>query len=707
MAKNVIIVVPDGMGWEMARAGAIAKQIDQGHTGTTLADFYTEGKGEGLSFQELEGFTYATTYPGVIEGSKANSVFEGNPLERPTGEGELRDENFQFDPTFNPGEFLDADGNLVGYDVELAGPNPWTTIDPEYIKLGYTGSSQAATNIFSGVKTFNPALGVDIFEQPAKTILEIAQELGKSTGTISDVPFSHATPAGPAAHVNHRNKYDGDYPELDNITQQMLRLTQPDIILGGGHPLDLGNHTEEGGESTYRFINESTYEELSNNPNPEDNIYGYNFLERGMDAAESLMDAVSELDPTAGDKIFGLYGARGQNGNLPMRSGDGSYDRTGFNTFGHRSSQREGNEDLAEGEEGSFVDQGYVRPLAPGETDEEFIARELNENPTIMEMTQASLDFLSKNEDGFFLQVELGDYDWVLHDNNMDTLLGRNIDLDLTVELITDWIGENGGWEENLLLVVPDHDHYLTLNDNFPELYREYGPQALTEFFNTEDAGHFWGSDPEDKYQWGNHSNRAVPIYYQGAGSEILDNLIGTGYEMYGEEVPGIEDHIDLVHIFQTMNEALLMSVEQPVETGTVFGTGENDTLVAHSNTFVFAGEGNDTILALGTDNRLFGGPGDDVLFAGPGGNILTGGEGSDQFWLVYDGLPESANIVTDFQLGEDVLGIAGLSGIRSLGDINMAQMGDDTLISIRDTDVAVLSGVQANTLASDNFVFV
>ena len=40
MAKNVIIIVGDGMGWEMVRAAAIAKQIDEGHQGNTLADFY-------------------------------------------------------------------------------------------------------------------------------------------------------------------------------------------------------------------------------------------------------------------------------------------------------------------------------------------------------------------------------------------------------------------------------------------------------------------------------------------------------------------------------------------------------------------------------------------------------------------------------------------------------------------------------------------
>ncbi len=45
-----------------------------------------------------------------------------------------------------------------------------------------------------------------------ESILEIAASLGKSTGTLSDVPVTHATPAGPAAHVSSRNKYDVDYP---------------------------------------------------------------------------------------------------------------------------------------------------------------------------------------------------------------------------------------------------------------------------------------------------------------------------------------------------------------------------------------------------------------------------------------------------------------------------------------------------------------
>jgi alkaline phosphatase len=51
--KNVIIMIGDGMGWEMARAAAIQKRINAGNTGNSLSNFYTSGKGSGLAFQDL------------------------------------------------------------------------------------------------------------------------------------------------------------------------------------------------------------------------------------------------------------------------------------------------------------------------------------------------------------------------------------------------------------------------------------------------------------------------------------------------------------------------------------------------------------------------------------------------------------------------------------------------------------------------------
>jgi alkaline phosphatase len=704
MAKNVIIFVGDGMGWEMARAGAIAKQIDAGHSGTTLADFYTEGPGKGLSFQELEKYTSATTYPAIVEGNNNNSALQGIPDDRGTGEARVRD-GFAFDPSFNPEGDADG-GNLVGYDPELGGPNPWTPgSDPNFIELNYVDSSAAGTALFTGVKTFNGALGVDLYEQPVESILETAKAEGKAVGVVSSVPISHATPAAPTAHVNNRDDYDDDFPENDTILQQMLLQIQPELILGGGHPLDLNNTTDTSGKFQFRFIAESTYNHLVENPT--DNRFGYTFLERGVDAGQTLLDTAAELNPEAGDRLLGLYGARGQNGNLPIRTANSDYSNTGLNMFSHRSSQRAG----------TLPDT--IRPLAAGETIEQFIEREVNENPSFLEMTQAALEFLSKDEDGFFLMVEQGDMDWVLHDNNLDNLLGTIYDLDDAVAYTIDWIEANGGWEENLLIVTADHDHYLTLNDNFPTLYRQYGAEALTLAFDPDLAGHFFGSNPEDKYEWGNHSNRPVPVFYQGAGSEVLDGYIGEGFENYGVEIAGIPDLVDLVHIAEAMRAAV-----------TVSGDGEkatagNDVLLATGNRVLFGGEGDDVLIAVeGSNNRLYGaegndvligrshdtllgGIGDDILYAvGHGGTTMVGGKGADQFWIANGVLPNRPNIVVDFEPGIDVIGFAEVAGISSVSDLSFSQGDMGAVISALGREIAILNDINIIDIGSSSFAF-
>jgi alkaline phosphatase len=114
--------------------------------------------------------------------------------------------------------------------------------------------------------------------------------------------------------------------------------------------------------------------------------------------------------------------------------------------------------------------------------------------------------------------------------------------------------------------VTADHDHYFTLNDNFPELLRTIGAHDLTFSRNTPaNAGHFWGSAGSDpakanslvKYDWGTHSNRPVPVYFQGNGSEVLLNSVGQGYQAYGQSVPGIPGLVDQVHTAQTQQQAL------------------------------------------------------------------------------------------------------------------------------------------------------
>ncbi len=550
MAKNTIIMIGDGMGWEMARATAIYKQIQSGATGQTLSDFYTEGTGSGLSLQSLENYGLVTTYGTTIADETGiydtgNSALEGSQSDRVTGEGEVRD-GFEFDPTFNPGinkdggaSTDDVNGNLVGYDPVRGGEKPWDDayyggeadegFDKEYIKFSYPDSANTATTLYTGSKTYNGAVGVDIFEQPLESLFTKAAIQGKATGLISSVPIDHATPGAAAAQVNTRSKLD-EFGVIDTILQQELGVFKPTVLLGGGHPLsNVDDPLPEGVEppngslepTDFRYVSEDTFNELRNNPT--DNIYGYTFLERGENAAQVLADTAAGINPETG-RLLGIYGARGQEGNLPTASADGDYGTTGFAQF-----------TLGYNREGLPLGVGdTTRPLLPGETDEEFIERERNENPTLDELTKASLDVLEDDEDGFVMLVEGGDIDWAAHDNNLDNLIGNTLEFDKSVQTVLDWIEDNGGFEENQLVITADHDHYLTLNDNFPELLRDVGPNALTYGVNAQDtddaldgeasptdydastpdaAGHFWGSESDVKHGWTNHSNRPPYLF--------------------------------------------------------------------------------------------------------------------------------------------------------------------------------------------------
>jgi alkaline phosphatase len=555
--RNTILMIGDGMGWELTRAAAIQKSIDRGKAGKTLADFYTQGRGNGLNMQKLQGFALSTTYGTIIAGN--DGKFSGNnsaldDSQKLTGASPVR-ANFKFNPSFNSGK----SGNLVGYDPIRGGVNPWTTgTDKEYIKTSYPDSANTATTLYTGVKSYNNAIGVDIYERPLTTILKTAAKQGKSTGLVTSVPIDHATPGAAAANVNRRAKYDlnaeGATP-LDNILQQELRIYQPTVLLGGGHPLsNVKQPLPTGVEPDHTYISESTYRELHNNP--ENNVYKYVFRERGANAAQKLAQTAAQLNPNRGQRLLGVYGARGQNGNLPVSSANHDYSSTGLDLFKVHSTRG--------------LKPDLDRPLGPNETKVQFIQQERNENPTLNELTTAALTVLGKDPEGFWLMVEGGDVDWAAHDNNLDNLIGTVLDFDQSIGTVIKWIEGHGGWARNQLIVTADHDHYLTLNSDFPDRLRQQGAERLTELDTAAEAGHYWGSQPlaskdatgkelpeTGKYGWGSHTNHPVPVYYQGYASAVLTKSIGQGFELYNQNIPGIPGLTDQVHIYNTQLAAV------------------------------------------------------------------------------------------------------------------------------------------------------
>lgn len=90
-----------------------------------------------------------------------------------------------------------------------------------------TDSAAGGTALSSGVKTYNGAIGVNSDTVAVKTILEMAEGEGMSTGLVSTSAITHATPASYIAHQGSRGSYE-------DIAADFLK-TDIDVFIGGGY----------------------------------------------------------------------------------------------------------------------------------------------------------------------------------------------------------------------------------------------------------------------------------------------------------------------------------------------------------------------------------------------------------------------------------------------------------------------------------------
>ena len=73
----------------------------------------------------------------------------------------------------------------------------------------------------------------------------------------------------------------------------------------------------------------------------------------------------------------------------------------------------------------------------------------------LSDATTLALDYLSKNENGFFLMIEGAQIDWGGHDNDADYLISELIDFDNTIGVVLDFAESN---KETLVIVTADHE---------------------------------------------------------------------------------------------------------------------------------------------------------------------------------------------------------------------------------------------------------
>lgn len=90
-----------------------------------------------------------------------------------------------------------------------------------------TDSAAAATAMATGHKTVNGVIGQSASGEEYKTILEMAKDVGKSTGLVTTTEVTDATVAAFAAHDDSRR-------HAKAIAEDYLHDSQPDVVMGGG-----------------------------------------------------------------------------------------------------------------------------------------------------------------------------------------------------------------------------------------------------------------------------------------------------------------------------------------------------------------------------------------------------------------------------------------------------------------------------------------
>jgi alkaline phosphatase len=556
--KYVILVIGDGMQLEHEIA----------------ASQYLHGTPAGLSFHQLPFKAHMSTWDATTYNRFAwiKGVEPYNP------------------ETFTPG---------LAYDVFAAGLSPfplnkpWSketeyllqravaygendfnleTAPKDYKKKFYlcTDSAAAATAMATGRKTEagniswdyggkdGAAYGKSEFDgdpenAPFKTICEILKEQKDGFfGTVSTVPFDHATPAAFISHNSDRNNfYKGRNPWYDGkgLAESIFYDVQPDVVIGGGFPKNF----DKKGSKFSGYISTDIYDRITNNltdyvmAGPQKSGNGH-YAPQYKTIAEAVSDINNTHSRFYQSKLVALYGKKNWTG--PFAS-NGKYTRDFEGTTPMNST-----DPLVE----SDPMEGGIPNL---------------EHAAIQAIKLLLYRSALNNDKPFFLMVEEGDIDWANHDNNYRWMLGTVWEMNKTVDAICRYIdsndrGENANasnandrmnWNNTLLIVTADHSNsYMRLKrDASGNIFLGKGQlpiqtptKAGTGKGQYPYIGNFTYSD-EVRYGSDYHTNELVMVYAKGAGARFLSKYQGTWYPK--------TNIIDNTQLFRAMADAFQLKI--------------------------------------------------------------------------------------------------------------------------------------------------
>jgi alkaline phosphatase len=330
-------------------------------------------------------------------------------------------------------------------------------------------SAGTATAWNTGVKTDIGVLGLDadvVYDDCASqqgnevtTLFEFAEAAGLSTGTVSTARITHATPAGNYAHAASR-EWESDA----DLSESALQNGCPDIATqlvdfpyGDGIEVALG-----GGRRAFlpETMNDpEDVEETGRRADGRDLTEAW--LEKSNSAYVWNQEGFDAVDPATTDHLLGLF------------------ERSHLEYEPDRLTDTAG-------------------------------------EPSLSEMTLKAIDILSKNENGYVLQVESGRVDHALHEGNAFLALSEEVEYANTIQAVLGKVN----LDETLIIVTSDHGHVMTFAG-----YPTRGNPILGLVNDSEAGGDIALADDGKPYTTLGFMNGPGSIYYteEGYTTRIAD----------------------------------------------------------------------------------------------------------------------------------------------------------------------------------------
>lgn len=365
--------------------------------------------------------------------------------------------------------------------------------DFNYVSGFSTDSASAATAMSTGIKTVNGNIGYSSDDTIAlKHAYQYAEKNGYSTGVVTSVEFSHATPAGFVAHNVNRNNYE-------TIAQEMINSSATDVIMGAGHPLYDNDGLLKSSGQDYKFV-----------------------------GGQAVWDAL--ISGTAGNTVDANH--------------DGVIDSKDRWTLIQTKSEFEAYADNSSpvAERVCGVPQVYTT-LQQARTGSALTVNGdafISTVPTLPVMAKAALNILNKNDKGFVLMIEGGAIDWAGHANQLNRIIEEEIDFNKAVTAVISWVEANSSWEETLLIVTGDHETgYLS------------GPGSTAPATWIDIVNNGAGVLPGMAFFSINHTNSLIPFFAKGLNSNFFDEEIAGTDTIRGKYIDNTSIGKILIDIYK------------------------------------------------------------------------------------------------------------------------------------------------------------